>query len=113
MLKDSAQWLTETSGGALLEEAAAHSREFRLESLAERLSQKPLPCVSGLLDKDTPPEYHCKPFEQAIQRPGGTKHRSIGYPTDHFFSDYRETVSHVVAEFLLKQLQSGESLLRP
>lgn len=108
VLRDSAQWLTGTSGRVLWEEAISHSQEFRLESLAERLAQKPLLCVSGILDMDTPPEYHCKPLEQAIQRRGGTKLRSIGFPTDHFFSDHRETVSRAVTEFLLKQLQSGE-----
>ncbi len=100
VLDDSAQWLNGTSGEALLEEAVSHGPEFRLESLAESLAKKPLLCVAGLLDIHTPPKFHCGPLEQAVLRQGGSLFRMASYPTDHFFSDCRETVAAVVREFL-------------
>ena len=41
VLEDSAQWLSGTSGEALLREALDRSADFRLESAAEALAQKP------------------------------------------------------------------------
>lgn len=103
VLADAAQWLTGATGEALWQEAEANSETFRLESAAEALAQKPLLCVAGSLDVHTPPAYHCEPLIQAIRQAGGTKLRSISYPTDHFFADYRLTVAGTVADFLAEQ----------
>lgn len=106
VLEDSASWLNGASGEALLEEAVTHSLEFRLEGLAELLSKKPVLCVGGSLDVHTPPEQHCAPLERAIQERGGVLFRPVSYPTDHFFSDCRETVAKTVETFLLEQLST-------
>ena len=103
VLNDSAQWLTGTNGSVLYQEAKANSSAFRFENLAVGLSQKPLLCVAGTLDTCTPPEEHCAPLLRAIEALGGKKIQVLNYPTDHFFSDYRETVAGTVTEFLLSQ----------
>nr|WP_326186507.1 alpha/beta fold hydrolase [uncultured Oscillibacter sp.] len=100
VLDDSAQWLTGVTGEALLREAEAHAGAFRLEGVAERLSRKPLLCVSASLDIYTPPAIHCAPLINAIRSQGGTLLRSVSYPTDHFFADYRLTVAAAVTAFL-------------
>ena len=104
VLDDSAQWLTGTSGEALLQEALAHSADFCLESTAESLAQKPVLCVAGTLDIYTPPTLHCEPLIRAIQAAGGTSLQAVCYPTDHFFADYRLTVAETVITFLKEQL---------
>lgn len=104
VLEDSAQWLTGTSGEALLREVLDRSAEFRLESAAEALAQKPVLCIGGTLDIYTPPVLHCEPLIRAIQTAGGTMLQTVRYPTDHFFADYRLTVAETVATFLKEQL---------
>lgn len=107
VLADSAQWLTGVTEESLLREAEAHSGQFRLESLAGALAQKPLLCVAGSLDVCTPPAYHCEPLVRAIRAAGGRGLQSIAYPTDHFFADYRLTVAEAVTEFLTKLLSDA------
>ena len=104
LLADSAQWLSSTSGEALLQEALAHSADFCLESTAESLAQKPVLCVAGTLDIYTPPVLHCEPLAHAVQEAGGTSIQTVSYPTDHFFADYRLTVAETVTTFLKEQL---------
>lgn len=104
VLDESAGWLTDTSGETLLQEAFARSAEFALENLSEKLKSRPILCIGGTLDIYTPPQTHCKPFAQAIQRTGGVAFQKIDFPTDHFFADYRLTVAEAVTEFLKKQL---------
>ena len=104
VLDDSAQWLSGTSGEALLQEALDRSADFRLESAAEALAQKPVLCIAGMLDIYTPPVLHCEPLTRAIESAGGTLLRTVSYPTDHFFADYRFTVAETVTTFLKEQL---------
>ena len=104
VLDESAGWLTGTSGEALLQEALDHSAEFALENLSEKLKSKPILCIGAALDIYTPPQTHCAPFAQAIQRAGGAALQKIDFPTDHFFADYRLTVAETVIAFLKKQL---------
>ena len=104
VLNDSANWLTGTSGEALLQEAFAHSAEFALENLSEKLKSRPILCIGGTLDRSTPPQTHCEPFAQAIRRAGGTAFQEIDLPTDHFFADYRLTVAETVIAFLKNRL---------
>ena len=104
VLEDSAQWLSGTSGEALLQEALDRSADFRLESAAEALAQKPVLCIAGMLDIYTPPVLHCEPLTRAIESAGGTLLRTVSYPTDHFFADYRLTVAETVTTFLKEQL---------
>ena len=104
VLDESAGWLNGTSGETLLQEAFAHSAEFALENLSEKLKSRPILCIGGTLDIYTPPQTHCEPFVQAIQRTGGVAFQKIDFPTDHFFADYRLTVAEAVTEFLKKQL---------
>jgi pimeloyl-ACP methyl ester carboxylesterase len=104
VLDESAQWLTGTSGEALLREALDNSETFRLENAAEALAQKPILCIGGTLDIYTPPTLHCEPLIRAIQAAGGTSLQTVSYPTDHFFADYRITMAETVTEFLKKQL---------
>lgn len=89
VLDDSARWLNGTSGGALLQEA---------------LARKPVLCIAGTLDTYTPPAWHCEPLIRAVGVEGGTALRTIRYPTDHFFADYRLTVAEAVTAFLKEQL---------
>ena len=104
VLDDSAQWLSGTSGEALLGEALDRSGDFRLENAAEALAQKPVLCIGGALDIYTPPVLHCEPLIRAIQAAGGTSLQTVSYPTDHFFADYRLTVAETVTTFLKEQL---------
>lgn len=104
VLEDSAQWLSGTSGEALLREALDRSADFRLESAAEALAQKPVLCIGGTLDIYTPPVLHCEPLSHAVQEAGGTSIQTVSYPTDHFFADYRLTVAETVTTFLKEQL---------
>ena len=104
VLDDSAQWLSGTSGEALLGEALDRSGDFRLENAAEALAQKPVLCIGGTLDIYTPPVLHCEPLIRAIQAAGGTSLQTVSYPTDHFFADYRLTVAETVTTFLKEQL---------
>ena len=78
--------------------------DFRLESAAEALAQKPVLCIAGMLDIYTPPVLHCEPLTRAIESAGGTLLRTVSYPTDHFFADYRLTVAETVTTFLKEQL---------
>ena len=103
VLEDSAQWLSGTSGEALLREALDRSADFRLESAAEALAQKPVLCIGGTLDIYTPPVLHCEPLAHAVQEAGGTSIQTVSYPTDHFFADYRLTVAETVTTFLKEQ----------
>lgn len=100
VLNESAGWLNGTSGEALLRETFAHSAEFALENLSEKLKMKLILCIGGTLDIYTPPQT----FAQAIRRAGGTAFQVIDFPTDHFFADYRLTVAETVITFLKKQL---------
>lgn len=104
VLDDSAQWLSGTSGEALLREALERSVDFRLENAAKALAQKPVLCIAGTLDIYTPPTLHCEPLIRAIENAGGTLLQTISYPTDHFFADYRLTVAETVTTFLKEQL---------
>ena len=104
VLEDSAQWLSGTSGEALLREALDRSADFRLKSAAEALAQKPVLCIGGTLDIYTPPVLHCEPLAHAVQEAGGTSIQTVSYPTDHFFADYRLTVAETVTTFLKEQL---------
>ena len=107
VLEDSAQWLSGTSGEALLREALDRSADFRLESAAGALAQKPVLCIAGTLDIYTPPPLHCEPLIRAVHAVGGTSLQGIRYPTDHFFADYRLTVVEAVTAFLMKQRSEG------
>ena len=104
VLDESAGWLNGTSSETLLQEAFAHSAEFALENLSEKLKSRPILCIGGTLDIYTLPQTHCKPFAQAIQRTGGVAFQKIDFPTDYFFADYRLTVAEAVTEFMKKQL---------
>lgn len=104
VLDDSAQWLSGTSGEALLREALDRSEDFRLENAAGALAQKPVLCVAGTLDICTPRTLHCEPLIRTIQAAGGTSLQTICYPTDHFFVDYRLTVAETVTVFLKELL---------
>ena len=104
VLEDSAQWLSGTSGEALLQEALDSSETFRLENAAEALAQKPVLCIGGTLDIYTPPVLHCEPLIRAVQAAGGASLQTVSYPTDHFFADYRLTVAETVTTFLKEQL---------
>lgn len=100
ILEDSAPWLNDTTAEALAQEARENSQVFRLENLADSLVQKPLLCVDGSLDIYTPAAQHTRPLIEALQTAGGTRLRSLTYPTDHFFSDYRLELSGVICDFL-------------
>ena len=104
VLDDSADWLTGTSGEALLREALDHSGAFALENQAQALKEKPVLCIGGTLDLYTPPQLHGGPLAQAVRRAGGTLFREVTYPTDHFFADYRLAVAGTVTEFLKGKL---------
>ena len=100
VLEESAPWLSSVSGEALVQEACRNSRAFRLEQAAAALAAKPVLCVEGSLDPYTPPAQHTRPLARAIAAAGGTQFRLEGYPTDHFFSDYRLEISRTVCQFL-------------
>jgi hypothetical protein len=65
-------------------------------------SKKPVLCIAGSLDVHTPPELHCLPLERAIQARDGVMFHTVSYPTDHFFSDCRETAAKTAESFLLR-----------
>ena len=100
---DCPQWLTGVTGESLAREAEEKSEMFRLEGVAAQLAKKPVLCISGTLDACTPFACHGAPLARAVQAAGGTNFRTLSYPTDHFFSDYRITVAETVAEYLTEQ----------
>lgn len=102
---DSAQWLRGTTGDKLFREAKLHSEEFRFENAADRLAAKPILCITGSLDVYTPAALHCEPMEQAIHAHGGSRFLHEEYPTDHFFCDYRLTVSQRINTFFMQMLK--------
>ena len=104
VLDDSGSWLTGTSGEALWQEAMVHSEVFRLENAAAALAKKPVLCIGGTLDIYTPPAMHCEPLARAVQAADGKLFQFIRCQTDHFFSDYRITVSETVSAFLKESL---------
>ncbi|MDO4515912.1 MAG: alpha/beta fold hydrolase [Bacillota bacterium] len=117
ILNAAAPWLTGVTGESLRQEAVIHSETFRLECVADQLAKKPLLCIGGTLDIHTPPAYHCEPVEQAIRTADGSLLRSVRYPTDHFFADYRLTMAETVTDYLTElarepSLQEGKESLR-
>lgn len=107
VLDESAQWLNGVTGEALAREAETRAQEFRLETAAAELAKKPVLCVGGALDIYTPPDRHCMPLARAVQAEGGRLFHSVSLPTDHFFADYRLTVSKLVTEFLTELLPTS------
>ena len=81
----------------------------RLRRFKQSFLKKPVLCIAGSLDVHTPPELHCLPLERAIQARDGVMFHTVSYPTDHFFSDCRETVAKTVESFLLEQLSIEKS----
>lgn len=100
LLEESADWLRGASKDRFLDELKAHSEEFRLESVADRLAEKPVFCIEASLDTYTPPKYHCKPFERAMWAAGKTGFTALSLETDHFASDSRLETANAVVNFL-------------
>jgi pimeloyl-ACP methyl ester carboxylesterase len=100
LLAESADWLRGASKDRFLDELKEHGEEFRLESVADRLVEKPVFCIEASLDIHTPPEYHCKPFENAMRAAGKTGLKVLSLETDHFASDYRLETAKTVVAFL-------------
>jgi pimeloyl-ACP methyl ester carboxylesterase len=109
VLNDSAWWLNGATGEGLRQEAETNAEKFRLESVADKLAQKPLLCVGGEFDIYTPPHLFCEPLENAIRAAGGTQLQSVRYPTDHFFADFRLTVAETVEKFLMGLLYASHA----
>ena len=109
ILEDSGPWLTGTSGEALWREAEADSDTLRLESLAARLAEKPLLCIRGSLDTDTPPEQHCDPLLHAISAAGGSQAEAVTFPTDHLASDHRLALAGAVTGFFTGQERENQN----
>lgn len=103
VLEDSAGWLVGTSKEALMAELAEHP-EYALESVADKLAEKPILMVEGTLDPYTPAQYHCAPLAAAIAAAGGGKLRRCVLETDHFAADQRITLAEETARFLLNNL---------
>lgn len=108
LLSDSAAWLTGSSKESFLSELADHSEEFRLESLADSLSKKPVLCIEGALDIHTPPCYHCLPLKNAVSKINGQNFKSISIETDHFASDCRLQITENVVKFLTELLKKSQ-----
>ncbi|MDY4104770.1 MAG: alpha/beta fold hydrolase, partial [Oscillospiraceae bacterium] len=109
ILEDSGPWLTGTSGEALWREAEADSDALRLESLAAQLAEKPLLCVRGSLDTDTPPEQHCDPLLRCIRAAGGTRVQTVTLPTDHLSADHRLALAGAVTGFFTGQERENQN----
>ncbi len=102
VLNDSVNWLTGLTEGCLYKEAVEYEKEYALEYRAAALSKKPLLCITGSLDICTPKKEHLQPVLDAMDALGGGNAKTLEYPTDHFFSDYRLEISDVVTEFFKK-----------
>ncbi|OCN02086.1 hypothetical protein A7X67_04955 [Clostridium sp. W14A] len=106
LLEESADWLRGASKDRFLDELKEHGEEFRLESVADQLAEKPTFCVEASLDIHTPPKYHCKPFENTMQAAGKARVKVLSLETDHFASDYRLEMAKAVVNFLRGLLHS-------
>ena len=104
ILEESGPWLNGTSGEALWQEAKENSAALQMESLAPLLVNRPLLCIRGGYDTDTPPQQHCDPLIRAIQCAGGRQLEQLTFPTDHLSSDYRNALADAVTAFLIRQL---------
>lgn len=93
-LAERSHWGSAFTRGERIQPAALPGKRSR------PLAKKPLLCITGTLDTCTPGRYHCSPLMDAIRAEGGRLLKSLEFPTDHFFSDYRLTVAACVTEFL-------------
>ena len=98
ILEESAKWLQGASIEKFLDELKSNSERFRLENLAQSLAQKPFLCIEAEFDEHTPPQYHCRPLEEAIYAIPGNRLRVVRLATDHLASDCRlELCDNVVS----------------
>lgn len=97
-------WLNGISQDGFVAELTAHAQELCLEPLAPQLSRKPIFCLAGQQDIDTPIPLHAGPLRDAIRAAGGQQLTYQEFPCDHSFSSLRITLIHAVAEFLAQQL---------
>ena len=97
-------WLNGISEEGFIRELTAHAEDLRLESLAPQLAQKPILCLMGQQDIDTPIPLHAGPLSEAIRRCGAQQFTARVLDCDHSFSSMRITLTHAVAEFLAQQI---------
>lgn len=92
-------WLNGTSPEALFKEVSGHQAEYRLASLVKKLADRPVFCLGAAQDESCPPEAHCLPWVEELNRIGGNI-RYETLDTDHSFSDVRLAMIGKVAAFL-------------
>jgi pimeloyl-ACP methyl ester carboxylesterase len=96
-------WLRGVSRQTLVRELTAHAAALQIEPLAPRLAQKPILCIAGSNDTDTPPALHVTPLRAAMERAGATRFSFLLLSDDHAFSGHRLTLCRAVAQFLAAQ----------
>lgn len=97
-------WLNGISEAGFIRELTAHAEALRLEPLAPQLAQKPILCLMGEQDIDTPIPLHAGPLCAAMAQVNAQQFSSRVLPCDHSFSPLRITLCRTVAEFLVQQL---------
>ncbi|MBQ0038599.1 MAG: alpha/beta fold hydrolase [Clostridiales bacterium] len=97
-------WLNGISEEGFVRELTAHADELCLAPLAPQLAAKPILCLAGQQDIDTPIPLHAGPLRDAIRAAGGRQFTYQEFPCDHSFSPLRITLCRTVAAFLAEQL---------
>lgn len=98
-------WLNGISEEGFIEALNAHAHELCLEPLAPALVQKPILCLAGEQDMDTPIPLHVGPLRAAMEHSGATQFLCRTFPCDHSFSSLRITLCRTVAEYLVGQMR--------
>jgi len=97
-------WLKGFSADRLLDELSLHAREYRLSSLCEALSHKPVLCIGATRDEDAPVALHCYPLCEAMEKYGAHEFFYEEFHTDHTLASRRIALCRDTAEFFLKYL---------
>lgn len=100
ILYHSSDWLNGASLENFMLELTENKDSFPIESLADKLYNKPLLLVEATKDCHTPPEYHSKPLRDAIFKFEGNKLTTLKFEADHFASDCRLALCNEVALYL-------------
>lgn len=100
ILLHSSDWLNEASLEKFIFELAENKDSFPIESLTDKLYNKPVLLVEATNDRHTPPEYHSSPLKDAIFKFEGNKLSTLKLETDHFASEFRPILCDKVVSYL-------------
>lgn len=102
-LQEGADWLQGIDGETLYQECREIADHSTFVKLADRITEKPVLLIGGVLDTITPVRTMIQPLVDRVRELGGTRMEFKTITTDHMFADERCTVSELTARFLERQ----------